>query len=334
MKSVLWPAARIFEAIARARVALYMRGGLRRRRLGAPVISVGNLSAGGTGKTPFVIWLFQQLCGRGMRPAVLTRGYRRDDRRQTLLLMDREEPAEGAGDEVQLMLRHGVAPIGVDADRFRAGLALKARADVFLLDDGFQHLALERDVDIVLVDCSRLPWEDDLLPAGRLREPPSALARAAAIVLTRVQKWTPLDAIRRQIRRWNRDAAIYVARTRLIDPVPKETVLAFAAVGNPKAFVADLCLAGARVVATRGFPDHHRYSAADLLALERQAEAAGAETLLTTEKDDVNLPAAVRARLGLPLRVIRMELDVEDGDRLIDHFLTTEAQSTQGNTKV
>jgi tetraacyldisaccharide 4'-kinase len=333
MKSVLWPAARIFEAIARARVALYMRGRLRRRRLEAPVISVGNLSAGGTGKTPFVIWLFQQLGQRGMRPAVLTRGYGRDDRRQTLLL-DREEPAEGAGDEVRLMLRHGVAPVGVDADRFRAGLALKARADVFLLDDGFQHLALERDFDVVLVDCSRLPWEDDLLPAGRLREPPSALARAAAIVLTRVQKWTPLDAIRRQIRRWNRDAAIYVARTRLIDPAPKETALAFAAVGNPKAFVADLCLAGARVVGTRGFPDHHRYSAADLRALERQAEAAGAETLLTTEKDDVNLPAAVRARLGLPLRVIRMELDVDDGDRLIDHFLTTKAQRAQRNTKV
>jgi len=302
---------------------------LRQRRLTRPVVSVGNLSAGGTGKTPFVIWLFTALRQRGVRPALLTRGYRRQNTQSPWLLTQAGEAAEGAGDEVQVMLGHGVAPIAVDADRFRAARALEAQSsggiDLYLLDDGFQHLALARDLDIVLLDSSRPPWEDDLLPAGRLREPASALARAGMIVLTRVQAWTKVEPLLEGVRRYAPRAETYLARTRLVGfrnaassdarPQGPETLLAFAGVGSPEAFFADLCVAGFKVVATAPFPDHHRYSGRDLRRLERRAREVGAEALVTTEKDAANLPR--QGAVGVPLRIVEMDLDVERGADLV-----------------
>jgi len=326
MSALLWPAARLWSLAARARVNFYRSGRWQQQRLARPVVSVGNLSAGGTGKTPFVIWLFGALVDRDRKPAVLTRGYRRSDARETLLLL-RASPiteAAGAGDEVQVMLRRGVAPIGVDADRFRAGSVLEQRGDVDLhiLDDGFQHLALERDLDIVLLDTLRPPWEDDLLPVGRLREPPSALERAGVIVLTRVQDWMVIPPLERRLQQLAPRAEIYRARTRLACPAGAEggplaaPVLAFAGVGNPKAFFADLCLAGARVVETRSFRDHHRYTARDLRRLAQRARQVGAEALVTTEKDAANLSDACRNGLEIPVHVAAMELEVERGAEL------------------
>jgi tetraacyldisaccharide 4'-kinase len=127
------------------------------------------------------------------------------------------------------------------------------------------------------------------------------------------------------MRRWNPGAEVYTARTRLIDRAPSGALLAFCGTGNPKAFVADLCVAGAKVIATRFFPDHHRYARADLRAIESQARDAGAEALVTTEKDDVNLPAELRARPSFPLRAIRMEMDVEGGEALIDRILEVQS---------
>ncbi len=323
--TLLWPAARAWSLSARARARLYRSGRLAQQRLERPVVSIGNLSAGGTGKTPFVIWLFSELARRGLRPAVLTRGYRRRDGSQPLLLTSPGSTpgAEGAGDEAQLMLQHGLAPIGVGADRFRAGAALEAQCavDLHLLDDGFQHLALARDLDIVLLDSSRLPWEDDLLPAGRLREPPSALRRAAVIVLTRIQDWTAIQAMKTQVRRSAPQADIYAARTRLAGPPAPPVsgpVLAFAGLGNPRAFFADLCVAGVRVVGTRHFSDHHRYTLRDLLRLERCAREVHAQALVTTEKDAANLPQTYRNGLEMPLRVVGMKLEVERGGELVD----------------
>lgn len=333
MNPALWPLARVWSLAARTRVALYASGRLEQKRLLLPVVSVGNLSAGGTGKTPFVIWLYQQLRGRGLRPAVLTRGYRRADPERTILL---DEPAEWAatvGDEVQVMLLNGVAPIGVDADRFRSGRELEARGgvDLHILDDGFQHLQLARELDIVLVDSTRPPWRDDVLPAGRLREAPSALKRAAIMVLTRVQQWTDLEHVTARLRLINPRARLFLARTRVAaqpvapaypppgsDPICSKLALAFAGIGNPKAFFADLCVAGAKVVATRAFRDHYRYTARDLNALQRQARKAGAEELVTTEKDAVKLSPELRVGLEMPLRVVRIELEVERGEELVD----------------
>ena len=339
MSVMLWPAARLWSLAARTRVRLYASGTWRQQRLDRPVVSVGNLSAGGAGKTPFVIWLFSALVERGLRPAVLTRGYRRPAGEETLLFTRAGHGAAwtpdavSAGDEVQVMLRHGLAPVGVDGSRLRAGRALEAQCavDLHLLDDGFQHLALGRDLDIVLVDSSRPPWEDDLLPAGRLREPPSALRRAGVIVLTRVQDWTAMGPMEARLRGVAPQAEIYRARTRLTAavgaaepsvpgpaPASSQPALAFAAVGNPRAFFADLCLAGFRVVGTQPFRDHHRYTARDLRRLEQRARRVGAEALLTTEKDAANLPDSCRNGLELPLRVLGMELEVEQGAQLVN----------------
>ena len=342
MSALLWPVARLWSVAARARVRLYASGAWRQHRLGRPVVSVGNLSAGGSGKTPFVIWLFSALAERGLKPAVLTRGYRRPAGGKTLLFTRTGHGAAwppgaaSAGDEVQVMLRSGLAPIGVDANRLRAGRALEAECavDLHLLDDGFQHLALSRELDIVLVDSSRLPWEDDLLPAGRLRESPSALSRAGVIVLTRVQNWTAPGPLEARLRRLAPQAEIYHARTRLRAeagaaepsvsvpaPASSQPALAFAAVGNPRAFFADLCVAGFRVVETQPFRDHHRYTARDLRRLEHRARRMGAEALLTTEKDAANLPESCRNGLELPLRVVGMELEVERGAELVNHVV-------------
>lgn len=337
MSALLWPAARLWSLAARARVELYRRGAFKQRRLARPVVSVGNISAGGAGKTPFVIWLFSELAARGYRPSVLTRGYRRPPGPDTLLVLGCQQDGSAAGDEVQVMMRHGVAPIAVDADRFRAGSALEAQpggVSLHILDDGFQHLALARDLDIVLVDTSRPPWKDDLLPAGRLREPPSALGRADVLVLTRVQDWARLDELTGPLRDLAPRADIYLARTRLAGQaahpgdagnrgsspgsVLQRPALAFAGIGNPKAFLADLCLAGIQVVGAQSFPDHHRYTAADLERLERSARSLQAQFLITTEKDAANLPSELLRRLELPLRVMRMELEVERGGDLVD----------------
>lgn len=329
MSALLWPAARLWSLAARARVDLYRSGRWAQRRLSRPVVSVGNLSVGGTGKTPFVIWLFGELVRRGLKPAVLTRGYRRPGHEPLLLTRPGWTPeAAAGGDEVQVMLKHGLAPIGVDADRFRAGQALEAQCgvDLHILDDGFQHLALARDLDIVLLDSSRPPWDDDLLPAGRLREPPSALERAAVIVLTRVQNWTELEPLEARLRQLAPQAAIHRARTRLAGLAGANgqpmsgPVLAFAGVGNPRAFFADLCLAGVRVVGTRRFPDHHRYTARDLQRLERRALDVSAQALVTTEKDAAKLSHACRDGLEIPLEVVGMELELERGAELVDRI--------------
>ena len=344
MSVLLWPAARLWSLAARSRVGLYASGTWRQQRLDRPVVSVGNLSVGGAGKTPFVIWLFSALVERGLRPAVLTRGYRRPAGAGTLLFTRAGHgaawppDAASAGDEVQVMLRGGLAPVGVDANRLRAGRALEAQCavDLHLLDDGFQHLALVRDLDIVLVDSSRPPWEDDLLPAGRLREPPLALSRAGVVVLTRVQDWTASEPLETRLRHLAPQAEIYRTRTRLRAeagaagpsvPGPASSqlalgsaqpALAFAAVGNPRAFFADLCVAGFRVVGTQPFRDHHRYTARDLRQLEQRARRVGAEALLTTEKDAANLSESCRNGLELPLRVVGMELEVERGAELVN----------------
>jgi tetraacyldisaccharide 4'-kinase len=334
MGIVLWPMGKLFEAGARTRAWLYRSGRLARRRLARPVVSIGNLSAGGTGKTPFTIWLFQELRARGVRPAVLTRGYRRPAGGRTLILRDAGEAAPTAGDEAQVMLRQGVAPIGVDADRFRAGriLELESTVDLFLLDDGFQHLALARDLDIVLVDSSRPPWRDRMLPAGLLREPLGAVARAQVIVLTRVQRWMDLEYAYARLKLASPRSRIFMASTRLVlspelQATPSNTqreeassaalMFAFAGVGNPKAFFADLCLAGLKVIGTRRFGDHHVYSVKDLRDLERRAREAGAGELITTEKDAVKIPPAMRAGITMPIHVAGMQMEVESGAELI-----------------
>ena len=285
-----------YGAAVRARAVVYGLGLFGERRLPVRVVSVGNLVAGGTGKTPFVAWLASRLREAGKRPGILSRGY---GSRPV------GSPLSDEGTLLRDLLGPGVPQVE-DPDRVRGGLRLLAEhpdTDVLVLDDGFQHRRLGRDLDLVLLDATDPFGLGRLLPRGRLREPRSALARAHAVVLTRSERVSPadLDALRAAVRALAPRALVAVARTvpralvsvtgeeRPLDVLRGATVLAYAGVGNPKAFLGTLLDLGARVVASRLVPDHHAPTSAEAARLADDARAAGASVVATTRKDLVKL---------------------------------------------
>jgi tetraacyldisaccharide 4'-kinase len=305
---LLQPLSAGFRIGVALRHAAYRRGWFKTRRLNRPVVSVGNLTVGGTGKTPLVEWLAKTLLKRGWRPGILTRGYGRRGWSNLLALEPqphRVVDARETGDEPAVLAKAlPEVPIVVCADRYRAGLLAEDRfgVNVHLLDDGFQHLALARDVDVVLLDTTRELSDRALLPAGPQREPSSALERAHLVVLTRVDLADPVP-LENQVRRINPRATTFRSTTKLCGLVEVEggsvcslealrgkPVSAFCGIGNPQAFFADLRRWGFTVVAQEVFPDHHLYTEEDLTRLDEKARAAGVAALLTTEKDAVNLP--------------------------------------------
>lgn len=315
LRVALWPLAVVYGLAARLRTDLYRRGIRRHRRLGGTVLSVGNLTVGGTGKTPMVLWLAEKLIAEGHRPAILTRGYRGGAHSDPRGLP--------ASDEAALLReRLGArAQLGVGKDRYESGRTLERHgARWFILDDGFQHLALARDADIVLLDASDPFGGGKLLPAGRLREPRSALARADVVVITRAER---APAIEELVRRFTR-APIFYAQTELeaVLRVPALAVewpladraaarfFAFCGIGNPPAFFDDLRRWGFSVAGERRFRDHHRYSSAEVAALEQAADLAGADAMICTEKDVFNLRDAAPGRL--PVYACRIRLAIAD----------------------
>ncbi len=319
----LLPLAPVYRGAVAARRVAFSRGWLRRARLDAPVISVGNLTFGGTGKTPTVIALVRDLVRMGRRPAILTRGYKRRDDNQ--VVVTGPEPRQGVdevGDEPLEMARRlpGV-PVVVDSDRERGGLeALRLGADVVVLDDGFQHLRLERDLDIVLVDAGD-PWGGNRMPPlGRLREPRRTLERADAVLITKVPAdWRPVVAeIEAVIDSIAPTLQVFVARLRPIrvrlpdgeirgpECLAGRKVFAFAGVGRPEGFAAGLVEVGAEIVGSRWFPDHHDYGDEDLREVVAAAQAADAVPV-TTAKDAVKLPA------GAEIWVVEAEMEPIEG---------------------
>ena len=294
LRVLLWPASVLFQALVRMRAWAYRRGILRQRRLDGVVISVGNLTVGGTGKTPMVMWLVERLLGEGKRVGILTRGYRGPRRP--------DKQGRRLSDEVAVVrARLGTkAQFGIGAARYEKGLML-ARHGVgwFVLDDGFQHLQLARDADIVLIDASDPFGGGNLLPAGRLREPRSALVRADIIVITRSEHAPAVEAVVRR----HTSAPIFYAQTELegvfavggntASPAPADVrsrkLFAFCGIGNPAAFFEDLRRWGMHIVGSVAYRDHHRYSRRDAEDLDTRAQAAGAEALICTEKDVYNL---------------------------------------------
>ncbi|MGB8523277.1 MAG: tetraacyldisaccharide 4'-kinase [Candidatus Acidiferrales bacterium] len=322
-ESLLWPLSLPYAAIAHLRARAYRQGLLRPRRLDGVVISVGNLTVGGTGKTPMVLWIAERLLAKGESVGILTRGYRgkavstsADKSRST-----NDPAAASTSDEVQLLQSRleDRALFGVGADRYKNGAALAARGvNWFILDDGFQHLQLARDVDIVLIDASKPFGGGHLLPAGRLREPRAALKRADLIVITRSNHAPAVESV---VRRYS-EAPIYYARTELysvyslsqpqpaIAEVRAKPLFAFCGIGNPSAFVADLRDWGFQIAGHKSFPDHHRYSPSDIAAIEKQAREAGASGLICTEKDRFNLEAA-QPSMNLWVCSISLHIDRE-----------------------
>jgi len=314
LRWVLLPLSWIYREIVRVRVWMYAKGVLKQRRVNTPVISVGNLTVGGTGKTPMVIWLAERLLAQGNRVGILTRGYK---------------GREGTSDEIEQMKVRLQARVqfGVGKNRYEQALRLEQiGVDVLLMDDGFQHLQLARDLNILLLDASQPLTNESLLPAGRLREPLSEMGRADLLVFTRTETSPGAkDAIAKL-----NDYPVFSAATKLLgfrrlgldnSLVPAEQLgvgpfFSFCGIGNPQAFFEDLKNWGLSNADTRIFPDHHRYSAADTVEIQTAARSVGAHALLTTEKDAQNL-TGVELR-DLPAFVAVIELQIAKEEAFLD----------------
>ena len=289
------------------------------RRLRWPVISIGNLSTGGSGKTPLTIALAKALTARGLHIDVLSRGYGRRRSTATPLLVERDGTAGDFGDEPLEIARAAGVPVYVAAERYQAGLLAErtASSGFHLLDDGFQHRQLARDINILLL--SRADLTDHLLPAGNLREALHAAERANVIAILADDPELESEIKSRGLR-----AEIWRLDRKMDVPHFDGPVAAFCGIARPEQFFAGLERAGAQLAARWGFADHHRYTAAELARIATSAQRAGAQTLLTTEKDRVrlgaladSLPSTLRLQ-AVPLR-IGIENEQAAIDWLVDH---------------
>ena len=298
------PISAIFGAGVALRNALYDRGVFKVHKLVRPVVSIGNISVGGSGKTPFVIALGELLQQRSIDFDVLSRGYGRSS--TGIAIVDPNGSPAQFGDEPLLIARKLHAPVIVGADRYRAGLLAEKQfsSKLHLLDDGLQHRRLHRDFDIVL-----LPAEDQhgtLLPMGRLREPLSALERADAVVLPDSAE-KPLHA-----------KSAWLAR-RQIELTAEGMLVAFCGIARPRQFFDALKAARQEIAGTLTFHDHHRYAQRDIDRLRDLKKQTGASGFVTTEKDAINL-GPLFAQLQ-PLRTATLRIDLESPERIMDELL-------------
>ena len=328
------PLARLWEWGGRRRSEAALRD---QKRVDAPVISVGNITMGGTGKTPCVLRVTELLKARGMRPAILTRGYKRASPHKHLAVAPGAvTSAVQTGDEPQIFIRSGLAPVGIGADRYAAAMLLRREfdVDVMVLDDAFQHRRVARDLEIVLVDALNPYGGGELFPLGRLREPLSGLARAGIILITRADLSDLGPAIERSVRAWNTDAPVFRA---CIEPQawveqatgamheiarpPFGPVAAFCGLGNPQSFHRILRRQGVEPVAWTEFDDHHRYRPRDLRRIAAHARVAGAGALVTTEKDAINLCDGSEQLLApLPLYFLKVGMRIEREDEFLNEI--------------
>lgn len=325
----------IYTAIVSLRNALYTRGIFQTRRLPCTVISVGNIVVGGTGKTPAVIAIAKQLQAAGVRVAILLRGYKRQSREKITIVTDGEKrfcTAAESGDEADMMARllPGI-PIIVGRHRYAAGqLAItRFKSEVLLLDDGFQHRQLYRDKDIVTVDATRPFGTGQLLPAGTLREPVTALRRADIILLTRtdskglhadireeLSKLAPntpvLESVHRPTHLYRLHAFGHSEQLPL-NWLSGKRLLAVCGIGNPNAFVTTLNDYAPEIVELLAFPDHRVYTEADCQRIQRKMTQTGAVCIVTTQKDEQKLARFAEA---LPIAVLAVTLVITDGELL------------------
>lgn len=299
---------RVYGAAVGTRNHLYDRGLLPVRRLAGPVVSVGNISAGGAGKTPFVILLGELLKQRGVSFDVLSRGYGRATR--GVRLVNPNGSAEEFGDEPLLIGRRLDCPVVVGESRYQGGLFAEQRfgPQLHILDDGFQHRALARDLDIVLLTPEDL--KDSMLPAGRLREPLHSLSRADVMVMSGESEASTLHFSGKPIWRIRRDIEISGS---------PDLPVVFCGIARPKRFVDQLRSKGIKPVAEKFYRDHHAYSESDIDDLLRLKTQSNADGFITTEKDVVNLAPHI-SRLGTTA-IAKVTMEITDPPDALDAVL-------------
>ncbi|MHC4607399.1 MAG: tetraacyldisaccharide 4'-kinase [Planctomycetota bacterium] len=304
---------------------LAYRTGLKRSvRLPVPVVSVGNLTAGGTGKTPMVEYIARWFAGRSLRTVVLARGYG-------------EIPGTGRDDEelfTEMEIGSVVRLTGADrVARARRALDGALRPDVFLLDDGFQHFRIQRDLDLLVVDATDPFAEGRRLPRGLLRESPRAARRADLIIFTRCDQvdrarlfdlYTRLEGLapgKAFVETRHRPVCVRELKSKTrrdLEWLRDRPVFAFCGIGNPGAFFRTLDEAGARIVRVRAFPDHHRYTADDLRRINAEAQEFMAAAVVTTEKDARKVEPDA---FDMPLGALAVEIEVLRGGQKLEAHL-------------
>ena len=327
----------LYGAIINARNALYEKGLLKSFSLGVPTISIGNITVGGTGKTPMVAFVAEILAEQGEKVCILTRGYGRENAKQRILVSDGEQilaEAKKAGDEpfelAQKLL--GKAVVVADANRVAAGNWAREKFGImtFVLDDAFQHRQAKRDLDIVLLDATNPFGNGKLLPFGILREPLENLKRADAIVITRANLVADLNNLKSRISKITPNCPIFISENKITNLTKlkefhaeaqssqrtkdkgqrtKNKAFAFCGLGNPNNFFEQLRREDFDLMATETFPDHHFYTPKDIAKIENKAKTNNAQILLTTAKDTVKLKDL---DFNLPCFVVENELVFED----------------------
>lgn len=326
LAALLWSLSAGYRGVLSLRDALYASRLVETRRLPCPVVSIGNLTLGGTGKTPMVESAARTLAELGARPAVVSRGYGRESR-GVQVVSDGKQVLLGvraAGDEPSMLAEQlaGI-PVVVGESRYEAGRLAVERygATAIVVDDGFQHRTLAKDLEVVVLN-GRAPWGNGrLFPRGTLREPVRALRRAHVVVVTNAEADAEIEAVSAVLKRENpRAGALRAAYEvlgaslapggRLVPPhaLAGRRLLAFAGLASPASLAKTALGIGVRVTELVEFPDHHWYAESDLALLARRAAATGAEGLLTTEKDWVRLAAG--ARPGVPLWILGVRLSL------------------------
>ena len=334
--ALLWPLSQLWRLGAQWK---RKRDTAQRQALPVPVLCVGNVTTGGAGKTPAVLWLVESLRRRNLSPAILTRGYRRASREPMLSAGPNEHPpTELTGDEAQILLRRSGVPIGIGANRYETGLALLERfpVDLFVLDDGLQHWLLARDCDVVVIDALQPFGDRDLLPLGRVREPlRDGLARADFFLLTRTESGARLRGIEATLQAHNPTAPIFHSRVHAecwvdagsgvefpVDHLLGGSVVAFCGLANPNSFFLSLRGLHQKVAAQVPFPDHHQFRPSELRRLGGLAAASGATALVCTEKDFENLDPDWQLALDeCPLYWLRIGTQIDNGEELLTQIM-------------
>lgn len=339
-RQALLPFTLLYAAGVRFKNAAYDRRLLQPAHLAWPVVSVGNLSVGGAGKTSMVLLLARLLGERGWAVDVLSRGYGRTGK--SVRRVNAGGAASEYGDEPLMMARRGL-PVYVGAERFQAGVLAEqgashapgARAGLHLLDDAFQHRRLARSIDIVMLQ--RADLQDDMLPVGRLRESLSTLARADICVL-RAEDADLTDRVLQLMRTKDHARVWQVERRTVLPKELRERAFAFCALGEPQGFFCGLRTAGIDVQGTLAFRDHHIFSQRDVDRIEAAARNCRATCCVTTEKDAVRLDSARRAQLQarLPLTIAGLEVSLRQESAsmaMLDGLLAKWLQLSQGDVR-